>query len=276
MSAMPTTILITGASNGIGEALAKYYAKPAVHLVLTGRSAERLDAVAASCRALGASVTCGLIDVRDRQELSAFIAAADAATPIDLVIANAGVTGGVPDGGAIEPAEVSAEIVEVNVMGVLNTLHPLLPRMIARRRGQIAVLSSLAGLAPLPDGPTYSASKAAMLYYGLALRGALRPQGVKVSVVCAGYVTTEMSQRVVGWKPGEILPDQAAHIIARGLRRNKAVIAFPWLLALVAKSSWIIPDRLQSFFLAPFRFNIQPPGSTAARKPHDSSSRSST
>lgn len=256
---MTRTILITGASNGIGRALALRYAAAGERLVLIARHEGRLAEVAGECRALGSEVVTGAIDVRQAAALARFIEDCDRNTPIDIVIANAGITGGRRQGDSVEPAGESIALVEINVLGVLNTVIPVLPRLIERGRGQIGIVSSLAGLIPLPDSPSYSASKAAVLSYGQSLRALLREHGVGVTVICAGYVATRMSQRVSGWKPGEISAERAAAIIAGSLDRNRGVVSFPWYLAALARTGALLPGGLRRAFLWIFRFTIAPP-----------------
>jgi NADP-dependent 3-hydroxy acid dehydrogenase YdfG len=153
------SIVITGASSGIGEALALRYARDGATLGLIGRNMERLEGVAVQCRGLGAEVWIARIDVRARAELMSWLEEFDRAAPIDLLIANAGVMEGTPPGGMIEPPNAAYALIETNVLGVLNTVQPLIPRMMARGRGQIAIVSSIAGFIPLPDAPSYCASK---------------------------------------------------------------------------------------------------------------------
>src|SRR5262245_61863634 len=133
-----SSIVITGASSGIGEALALDYAAPGVALALTGRDAERLDAVAAACRAKGAAVTADTIDVVERERLAAWLTAFDDAHPVDLVIANAGISID-KDNSSLDDFSVIRHTFDVNVDGVLNTVEPLLSRLMARGRGQIAI-----------------------------------------------------------------------------------------------------------------------------------------
>lgn len=277
MSSAGRTILITGASNGIGRALAMQYAQAGNRLILIARDQARLSSIASRCLRLGAEVVTAAIDVRDRDALVDFITSSDATTPIDLAIANAGITTGTTIEGNIEPIEESQALIDTNLMGVLNTVQPLLPRMVERAGGQVCIMSSIAALQPLPDSPSYCASKAAVLSYGQAIRDMLRPQHVRVSVVCAGFVRTDMSRRVSGWKPGEVTAERAAEIIARGLRANRGVISFPRSLALFARLGAITPELIRRPFIFLFRFNVAPPGHAADEKDHGSSiSRSKT
>lgn len=252
----PTTVVITGASSGLGAALALGYARTGMRLGLLGRSAERLQRVADACRARGAAVEIGLLDVRARAEMKAWLAGFDDRGPIDLVIANAGVMDGTPTGGEIEPAESSYALIQTNVLGVLNTVQPLLPRMMTRRRGQIAIVSSLAGLIALRDSPSYCASKAAVLAYGRALRDLLIAYDVRVSVVCPGYVTTPMLRQETGAKPFEMPAERAAALIMRGLARNRPVIAFPFWFALATRIGALLPDSLRERATRGSRFRV--------------------
>jgi NADP-dependent 3-hydroxy acid dehydrogenase YdfG len=171
-------IVITGASSGIGAALALRYPCESAQLGLLGRNRERLMDVAERCVALGAQVEWASIDVTAREEMADWLVRFDRESPIDLVITNAGVISGVAPGERVEAEQDSRRITEINVIGVLNTIHPILPAMLEPRSGTIAIISSVAGFAPLPQMPSHSASKTAVLRYGLALRTALRRQGI--------------------------------------------------------------------------------------------------
>ena len=169
----PQTILITGASSGIGQALALHYACGGSNLFLMGRNRERLEAVAKECSRRDAHVRCGLIDVRNRKAMFEWIQKADNASPIDLAFANAGIMVGTPADGYLESPEAGYLAVETNVLGVMNTIQPLMHGMIGRKKGQLVLISSLAAYIPLPDCPSYCAAKSAVLTYGLALRAQL-------------------------------------------------------------------------------------------------------
>ena len=258
---MPNTVVITGASSGIGAALARHYAGAGICLGLLGRNPARLAQIADDCRRRGAAVETGTPDVRDRPQIGAWLTAFDETHPVELLVANAGVMAGRPADAALEPADAGHALVETNVLGTLNTIQPLLPRMMARGAGQIAIVSSIAGFIPLPDAPSYGASKAATLSYGLALRGLLAPHGVKVSVVCPGYVRTPMMAQESGPKPGALDPAAAARLIARGLDRDKPVITFPVLFSLMTRIGGLLPDRLRRRTQEPYRFTVAERGS---------------
>jgi len=188
--------------------------------------------------------------------MSAWLGAFDNQNPVDLLIANAGIIEGRPADGPIEPPDAGFALMQTNVLGALNTIQPLLPAMLARRRGQVAIISSIAAFIPLPDAPSYSASKAALLNYGLSLRALLADQGLLISVVCPGYVTTSMSLREKGTKPFEMPPEKAALLIARGLNHDQAVIVFPFWFSLATRVGGLLPDRLRRWVMRPFRFTV--------------------
>jgi len=221
-----SSIVITGASSGIGEALALDYAQPGVALALTGRDSARLEAVAQACRAKGATVAAGAIDVVDREALASWLTAIDDAHPIDLVIANAGISID-KDNSSLDDFSIIRKTLDVNVGGVLNTVEPLLSRMIARKRGQIAVVSSLAGFIGLPYSASYNASKAAVRVWGESIRYVLRKDGIGVSVVCPGFVTTRLTAEAPFPMPFLMTAERASAIIRKGLAANRARIAFP-------------------------------------------------
>jgi len=240
----PHHILITGASSGIGAALALRYSAPGIVLVLSGRNAERLEDVAAACRAKGAVVQDRVIDVQDQSKMAAWIVEADQHYPLDLVIANAGISGGTAGVMHHEPMDQVRRIFDINLYGVLNTIEPVIPLMIARGRGQVAIISSLAGFRGWPGAPAYSASKGAVRFYGEALRGALRHTGVAVNVVCPGFIVSRMTDANQFSMPFLMDTDKAASIIVRGLSKNKGRIAFPWPTHAVSWLMSVLPDWL--------------------------------
>jgi short-subunit dehydrogenase len=253
---MPRSIVITGGSSGIGKALAQRLASPGITLGIVGRDTLRLAAVAADCRQRGAQVSVASIDVCAREKLSAWMTEFDSASPIDLLIVSAGVMGGSLSNEDVERSEISLAVFETNVIGVINTIHPILPRMTARGSGQIAILSSIAGFIPLPDAPSYAASKAAVMNYGLSLRSLLHDKGIKINVICPGYVSTPMTAQENGWKPFEMTPEQAAELILRGLARDKSIITFPRFFSLMTRIGGLLPERVRQWTSKSFRFKV--------------------
>lgn len=236
---MGQSILITGGSSGLGAALALDYAAEGVHLALSGRNGGRLKAIADACAKRGATVATSLADVTDQTAMREWIKSVDFSHPLDLVIANAGVTGetALGESGGDREQKIQA-IFDINVNGLLNTVHPAIKVMRTRGQGQIAIMSSLAGFRGLPSSPAYCASKAAVRSYGEGLRGALRNEGIGVSVICPGYVKSRMTDANNFPMPLLMDSDRAARIIRKGLERNRSRIAFPvplyalvWLLS---------------------------------------------
>lgn len=262
---MPKTfgsIALTGASSGIGAAVARCFAQPDVTLLLIALDSERLEVVAQECRDKVAVVETAVLDVRNAAATRKALETFDERHPIDLVIANAGVAAGLEPGAMPESPGTSRRLLEVNYGGMLNTVEPLLPRFIARRRGHVALVASIAALRPQPDLPSYSGTKMAMRGYGVALRGWLRGHGIDVSMIYPGFVTSPMSARHKGFKPLEISAERAASIIVRKLRRRRGVIAFPWPLALVAQLNMLLPPFLSDWTNRSFRAKVDPDGRT--------------
>ena len=239
--------LITGASSGIGEAIALASAKRGDRLFLCGRNDERLQAVAARCREAGAEVRADALDVTDEAATRRWIVECDAVAPIDRLFANAGVSTGVENEANVR------NTFAVNVGGTLNTVLPALE--LFRRRGcdtnhpsgrpHIIITSSIAGYGPLKSCPSYAATKSALKTWGLSLRGALSKEGIQVSVVCPGFVRSRITDRNTCPMPFFLEADKAAEIILRRVDRNVGLIAFPW------------PMRFATWLLSalPFRLN---------------------
>lgn len=223
-------IVITGASSGIGAALALEYAQAGVALGLIGRDTVRLDQVARACRAKGAQVQAQVMDVTDRAGMEGFLTRFDSICPIQLLIANAGVSGG-------GVGAAARAMFAINIDGVCNTIDPVMPLMMKRGTGQIAMMGSLAGYRGLASAPAYAASKGFVKLYGEGLRGALAAHGVRVSVINPGFVKSRITDANDFPMPFFMSAEKAARIIARGLQKNRARIAFPWPMAF---GSWLL------------------------------------
>ena len=247
----PKHILITGASSGIGAALAVYYSSRGAHLYLNGRNEERLKSVAKKCRNQGAEVTFSLVNVTERHAMAEWIAKSAENEGLDLVIANAGISGGTGGRAEGEPVAEARAIFDVNVNGVFNTVEPSLKVMSGQNDGgQIAIVSSLAGFRGWPSSPAYSASKGAVRFYGEALRGALKNTKIKVNVICPGFVTSRITDQNDFPMPFKMKASKAAKIIASGLEKNKGRICFPWPMYLISWFIGILPDVLAQKVLA--------------------------
>jgi len=192
--------------------------------------------------AKGATVAVMVVDVTDCKNMRAWLHEADRAASLDLVVANAGISGGTSGGG--ESDEQARRIFDANVTGVLNTVHPAIEIMRRRARGQIAIMSSAASFRGIPGAPAYSASKAAVRAYGEALRGAVRREGIAVSVICPGFVRSRMTEANPFPMPFLMDTDKAARIIKRGLAQDRARIGFPWPLYLAAWLAGALPPAL--------------------------------
>lgn len=237
----PTTLLITGASSGLGAALALGYAAPGIILFLTGRHQERLEAIADQCKAKGAIVYAHSLDITHTENVRQWILECDANHPIDMVIANAGISGGTA--GGTESEEQTRRIFQVNVDGVFNSVLPLIPHMQRRKAGHIVLISSLASYRGLPSAPAYSASKAAIRVYGEALRGALHADNVAVTVVTPGYIVTPMTAVNDFPMPGIMPVERAVTLLQKKLARRPARLAFPWFMYGVVWLLMLLPPQ---------------------------------
>jgi NADP-dependent 3-hydroxy acid dehydrogenase YdfG len=246
----PRSILITGASSGIGSALARAYAKPGTTLHLGGRDIARLSKVSADCVVLGAEVHDQVMDVTDQARMAAWIAESDTKAPLDLVIANAGISAGTSAGQTSEPEEQVRRLFAVNVDGVLNTVLPTLPLMQARGRGQLALMSSMAGFRGLAGASAYCATKAAVRVLGEGMRGTVAGSGIQISVICPGYTRTPMTDVNHFPMPFLMSADRAADIIRWGLSRNRSRIAFPWRMYATLWLLQILPVALTDAIVA--------------------------
>jgi len=229
-------VLITGASSGLGAALALECAKPGATLHLSARDASRLEGVAAACRAKGALVHPMGIDVRDAPAMAEWIGGAGR---LDLVIANAGIGAGTGDG--FERTADARAVFDTNVTGVLNTALPAIDVMAAQApgadglRGRIAVIASIAAFAAGPSAPAYGASKSAVQRWAEARDATERKRGIRLHAICPGFIRTPMTARNDFPMPWLMEPEQAARRTLAGIRAGHLRVAYPRRLYTLAR-----------------------------------------
>jgi short-subunit dehydrogenase len=253
----PSCVVISGASRGLGAALAERCAWPGVTLRLLARSAAGLATTEARCIARGATVETAALDIRDRDAVAARLLAWEAARPVDCIIANAGIARGTRPDGAAEGLDGATDQIAVNLLGAMHLIEPLLPAMRARRTGRIALIASVAAYRGLPDAPGYAASKAGMRVYGEGLRAALGPAGLRVTVVLPGFFHSEMSARWTGPRPLAVSLDAAADRTHRAILRGAGRAAFPLPLAAVLRVVDAMPAGLSDWLVRRMRFRIR-------------------
>lgn len=247
-------VFITGASSGIGEALAHHYAALGANLGLFARREAELRRIAAGLPAARVATYAG--DVRDAEALAR--SAADFLQRFgapDVVIANAGVSRGTVTDFA-EDMRAFAEVIGTNVLGIVHTFQPFIAPMRAARRGALVGIASIAGFRGLPGSGAYSASKAAAITYLESLRVELRGSGIAVVTVCPGYVATPMTEGNPYRMPFLMRPDVAARRIADAIARRRRFYVLPWQMALVGRAMRLLPRSLYDRALA--RAKVKP------------------
>jgi short-subunit dehydrogenase len=238
---MPERVFITGASSGIGEALARAYAARGARLGLLARREDRLQSLKSSL-----SVPCEIYagDVCD------LAAVRSAATDFmerhgapDVVIGNAGISYGTLTE-MEEDIAVFREVFEVNVMGLVSTFHPFVAPMRSRGTGSLVGIASVAGIRGIAGASAYSASKAAAINYCESLRVELHGSGVQVTTICPGYIATAMTSRNPYRMPFMLSPDEAARRFIRAIDARKSLAVIPWQMGIVARILRILPNRI--------------------------------
>lgn len=242
--------MITGASSGLGAALVAAYARRGQRVSLIARDESRLKAVAETCyRLSGTRPQWHVCDVTEAERLGELLVMIDGEAPITTLIANAGVGGqSVLAGPHGESRKSASRTVDVNLLGVVNTLTPIIPIMASRMSGRLAIVASIAAFTPLAEAPAYAASKAAAYSYGHSLRRLLAASGIKVTVVCPGFIDTPMSRSLPYARPFLFTAEKAAERVLRAIDHGRADLVFPWPLRLAAAIHGLLPvaisDRL--------------------------------
>jgi len=258
-------VFITGASSGIGSALARYYAGQGAALGLAARRGEQLQALVRELSSAGAaSVSCYPLDVADAAALQA--AAEDFIVrcgPPDIVVANAGVSSGTLTE-CREDLDVIRRILDINVFGLAATFSPFIPAMRQRAAegnpGRLVGIASVAGIRGLPGAEAYSASKAAAISYLESLRLEMRSSGIRVVTIAPGYIETPMTAINPYPMPFMLPAAEAARRFARAIERGTSYTVIPWQMGIVAKGLRLLPNWLYDRLFA-----------NAPRKPRNAS-----
>lgn len=241
MSFANQVAIVTGASSGIGWELANVLAAQRCAVGCVARRKDRLDALVQEIHAVGGKAACAIADVADRaQTVAAIHALRDQLGPIDLLIANSGV--GMPT--LLEPMNIDdvETMFKVNTLGVVYSIEAVLPDMLARGKGHLAAVSSMAAYLGMPGESGYCASKAAVNSYMEGLRIQLRSRGIHVTTICPGFIETPMTAVNTFKMPWLMKADRAAQLIVRALERKKKVYNFPWQMSLLMKLTAWLPD----------------------------------
>lgn len=253
------SILITGASSGIGRAVALYLASPGVNLFLGGRNQQALMQVATECIHKGAVVEVKALDVCDQRGMEDWIYSVGY---LDFVLACAGVsigtTGQSDEHSLPESADKVRKIMQTNIDGVLNTVLPAIEVMKRQNRnsenirGRIAAIASVAGFVNSAWAPSYCASKAAVDRFMVASGGGLEKMGIYLSSICCGFIRTPMTIKHNFFMPGLMTPEKAAKLIIQGVVDKKRRVIFPVWMAILARMIDLLPVKLLERLYLPY------------------------
>jgi short-subunit dehydrogenase len=250
---VPNRILITGASGGLGGALALHYAQPGRTLLLWGRDHKKLETIAVACRKAGAAAIPRSLDLSDGAAAVAALEQEDDAGAIGLALFVAGAGHVQASGDLVEdPAQV-VRLGMVNFVTASAMAAALAGRMAQRRQGRIVLVGSASAFHTLPFAAAYAASKAGLAHFAQALRIGVKQYGVQVTLVSPGFVDTDAGRRVVGPRPFLLQPSDAAARIARAACRGKPHLIFPWPFALLRWIDLLLPAGIRDRLLLGLR-----------------------
>lgn len=243
------TVLLTGASSGIGAALAKELARRGDRVVVGARRVDRLAALVDDIAAAGGVARAVAVDVSDRAACARAVCAVDDEFAVDVVVANAGVGG---RGLRVFDIDVddAHDVIATNFTGALATILPLLPRMKARGRGHVVAVSSLAADLAQPAAPVYGATKAALTFFLDSVAPDLAAAGIATTIVHPGFVKSEMTAKNKFPMPFLVETDAAAQKIADAIDGKKAWLRFPWALSTTMALANLLPRGLRAAVVA--------------------------
>lgn len=237
------TVLITGASSGIGAALAEEVGRYGARVGLMARRRPELDLIARAIEAGGGRALPLSADVADRDAVQAAVDELERVLgPVDVLVANAGIGGG----GTAREMDVGGieRVFAVNFLGAVHAVAAVLPGMRTRRSGHLVAVSSLAGWRGLPGSVAYGPSKAALSRFCESLRVQLRPEGIRVTLVHPGFVKTPLTDKNEYPMPFMVPVERAARLIRRAVEQGKSELCFPWPMVLAARLLRIMPNSI--------------------------------
>lgn len=247
-------VFLTGASSGIGEALAIALAKRGAVLGLVARREEMLRDLAGRCEAAGGKARVLACDVTDAGDVQK---AADAFRAefghIDILIANAGIGGNNPETRELRPDAVR-KVIDINLLGAVNSVHAVLPHMLEKESGHLVAISSLAGIRGLPKSAAYSASKAGMTAFFESVRLDVQPRGIDVTIIQPGFIKTPLTAGRENKMPFIMELDDAIPLFIRAIEKKKKFAAFPWQLATFVRAGKVFPAWMYDRIVGRMRF----------------------
>jgi short-subunit dehydrogenase len=248
---------VTGASQGLGRALAIRLARDGYRVGLAARRRDLLDRVAEEISAAAGAARAFACDVGSREEVHAAVRACEAELgPVTLLVANAGVSEMTP----VEPFDALnvERLLRVNFLGAVYAVEAALPGMTARRSGQLVAIGSLAGYGGLPLSGAYSASKAALHVFFESLRLDLRRRGIDVTVITPGYVDTQLTKKNLHRMPFLVPEHRAVERIVRAIHRRERLAAFPFPMSTLVRLGQIFPRGIYDAFASKLKREKRP------------------
>jgi NADP-dependent 3-hydroxy acid dehydrogenase YdfG len=237
-------VFLTGASSGIGEALALAIAKQGAILGLLARREALLKDLANRCEAAGGKARTFACDVTDSDAVhTAANKLKEEFGHVDILICNAGISGNEPETRNYDPAGVG-RVIDINLMGAVNAVHAVVPQMLERGSGQLVAISSLAGIRGLPKSAAYSASKAAMTAFFESVRLDIQDCGIAVTIIQPGFIKTPLTAGRHHKMPFLMELDDAIPLFLKAIERKKKFAAFPWQLASIVRAGKVFPAWL--------------------------------
>lgn len=248
------SVLITGASSGIGEGLAREVVARGGRVGLLARRAERLEALAAELRDAGGTAAWAAADVTDSEGFAASLdrlseELGSTGIGADVIVANAGTN--LPENPSKFKPGTSPKLYDLNLLGMVRMIDWVLPRYLEAGRGHIVGIASLASYYGLPGNPSYSGSKAAMRIHLQSLRVTLKRRGIRVTTLCPGFVKSELTEGVQHRMPFLWETDRAVHLIANAIEKDRGEVAFPWQMRWIVKTLRLLPTGLSEWMVRP-------------------------